>query len=301
MAVVVLELDPQAPDVAVDDVALGHEVGAPDGVEDLLAGHDPPATAGEQVEQALLDARQVDDRVAGADLAVDDVDLDLAEPDPGTIGRSVPDARRVITIERASSSSGEKGIVRMSSTPRSKARSFVLRSPRRVSPRTGVRARVIRSEAPSRPSSAVLSSWSMSIIAICGCQSRRIASASARLRAARTTNRPWLRVSLDQVHDEPPVVEHQRPAGLDHLRTQRRRPSRPTFACDSPHLKSKANTCPMVHELHPASISRSTSGWPGAALAGAQGSLRIAARPPTERDTRRVSRSSDRWPPPTAW
>ena len=50
----------------------------------------------------------------------------------GTIGRSVPNARRVITIERASSSSGEKGMVRMSSTPRSKACSLVLRSPRRV-------------------------------------------------------------------------------------------------------------------------------------------------------------------------
>ena len=54
------------------------------------------------------------------------------------MGRSVPVARRVITIERASSSSGEKGIVRMSSTPRSNARSFVRRSPRRVRPRTGV-------------------------------------------------------------------------------------------------------------------------------------------------------------------
>src|SRR5450759_3984214 len=38
-AVVVLELDAQAPDVAVHDVALGHEVGAPDRVEDVFPGH----------------------------------------------------------------------------------------------------------------------------------------------------------------------------------------------------------------------------------------------------------------------
>src|SRR5664280_2251585 len=70
VAVVVLELDAQAADVAVDDVALGHEVHAPDGVEDLLPGHDPPAAAREQVEQALLDAREVDHRVPGPHLAV---------------------------------------------------------------------------------------------------------------------------------------------------------------------------------------------------------------------------------------
>src|SRR5664280_300046 len=56
--------------VAVDDVALGHEVHAPDRVEDLLPGHDPPAAAREQVEQALLDAREVDHRVPGPHLAV---------------------------------------------------------------------------------------------------------------------------------------------------------------------------------------------------------------------------------------
>ena len=40
---------------------------------------------------------------------------------------------------RATSSSGEKGTVRMSSTPRSKAASLVLRSPRRVRAMTGMR------------------------------------------------------------------------------------------------------------------------------------------------------------------
>ena len=81
MPVVVLELDAQAPDVAIDDVALGHEVGAPDRVEDLVPRHDLPGATGEQVQQALLDAAQVDDGVPGPDLAIDDVDLDLAERD----------------------------------------------------------------------------------------------------------------------------------------------------------------------------------------------------------------------------
>src|SRR5687767_15050314 len=35
MPVVVLELAPQAADVSVHDVALGHEIRAPDGIEDL--------------------------------------------------------------------------------------------------------------------------------------------------------------------------------------------------------------------------------------------------------------------------
>src|SRR5665811_2267280 len=56
VAVVVLELDAQAPDVAVDDVALGHEVHAPDRVENLLAVDDAPTATREEVEQALLDA-----------------------------------------------------------------------------------------------------------------------------------------------------------------------------------------------------------------------------------------------------
>ena len=63
MPVVVLELDAQAPDVAIDDVALGHEVGAPDGIEDLFPRDDAPAPTGEEVQQALLDAAQVHDRV----------------------------------------------------------------------------------------------------------------------------------------------------------------------------------------------------------------------------------------------
>src|SRR6185503_13317116 len=55
VSVVVLELDAQAADVSVDDVALCDEVGAPDRVEDLVPGEDAPAATGEQIQQALLD------------------------------------------------------------------------------------------------------------------------------------------------------------------------------------------------------------------------------------------------------
>ena len=76
----------------------------------------------------------------------------------GTIGRWIPDARREMTIERASSSSGENGIVRMSSTPRSNARSLVGRSPRRVRPRTGMslRGQRVRRAEPQEQIGAVV-------------------------------------------------------------------------------------------------------------------------------------------------
>lgn len=81
--VVVLQLDPQAPDMAIDDVALGDEIGAPDRIEDLVSRDDLPATAREQIEQALLDPAQVDDGVPGQDLTIEDIDLDLTELDGG--------------------------------------------------------------------------------------------------------------------------------------------------------------------------------------------------------------------------
>jgi hypothetical protein len=79
--VIVLELDPQASDVPVDDVALRHEVRAPDGVEDLVAGDDAPCPARQQVQEALLDARRGgSSEVARARTSrLEDVDLDLAE------------------------------------------------------------------------------------------------------------------------------------------------------------------------------------------------------------------------------
>src|SRR5689334_9459321 len=75
LPVIVLQLDAQAPDVPIDDVALGDEVRAPDRVEDLVAGHDPAAAAGEQIQEALLDTAEVDQRVPGPNLAAQDVEL----------------------------------------------------------------------------------------------------------------------------------------------------------------------------------------------------------------------------------
>src|SRR4051794_13016780 len=77
-SVVVLELDPEAPHMAIDDVALGDEIGSPDRVDDLLAGDHPTRPAGKKVEEALLDPAQMDHRSTGPDLAIDDVDLHLA-------------------------------------------------------------------------------------------------------------------------------------------------------------------------------------------------------------------------------
>ncbi len=112
----------------------------------------------------------------------------------GMTGPPAPEARRMRATARASSSSGEKGIVRMSSTPRSNARILAWRSPRRVRPMTAVVSLDQRS-APSRSRSEALSSWSMSTMARFGRHSTRIADASARSRAARTWKTPWLSVS----------------------------------------------------------------------------------------------------------
>ncbi len=122
-----------------------------DRIEDLLTGDHPAAATGQEVEQALLDAAQVDDR--GARRGPRGGRCRSPSRRAGWWARSrrsTPDERRVITIARARSSSGEKGTVRMSSTPRSNARSFVRRSPRRVRPSD--RVTLCRSvlDAPSR-------------------------------------------------------------------------------------------------------------------------------------------------------
>ena len=68
--------------MAVDDIALGDEVGSPNGVEDLVAGDDAAGSARQKVEQALLDAAEMHDGIPGVHLAVNDVDVDLADRDP---------------------------------------------------------------------------------------------------------------------------------------------------------------------------------------------------------------------------
>ena len=65
--------------MAIDDVALGDEIGAPDRVENLVPRDHSARSAREEVEQALLDPAQVDDRFTGPDLPIHDVDLDIAD------------------------------------------------------------------------------------------------------------------------------------------------------------------------------------------------------------------------------
>src|SRR5471032_364271 len=74
VAIVVLKLDAQAADMTIHDVALGHEINAPDRVEDLVATEHAAASACQQVEQALLGRAQGDDQTSSADLTTDDVD-----------------------------------------------------------------------------------------------------------------------------------------------------------------------------------------------------------------------------------
>jgi len=76
-------------------------------------------------------------RGAGPHSAVHDVDLDFTHSDRGREGNRLADDRRRSAIDRANSSWGSKGMISMSSTPASKAASFVFRSPCCVNPMTG--------------------------------------------------------------------------------------------------------------------------------------------------------------------
>src|SRR5215213_6020364 len=76
---VVLELCAQVADMAVNNVATGGMVGAPKRIQDLVARHYLTSMCRQQVEQALLEAREMKLRGPGSDLTLHDVDLDLAE------------------------------------------------------------------------------------------------------------------------------------------------------------------------------------------------------------------------------
>ena len=65
--------------MAVDDVALDDEVGAPERVEDLLAREHAPGIRGEEVQQRLLEGREMQLVIAGEDLPVEHVDLKVAD------------------------------------------------------------------------------------------------------------------------------------------------------------------------------------------------------------------------------
>src|SRR6185295_4642568 len=77
---VVLQLGAEGTHVAVDDVALDDEVGTPERVEDLLAREDAPRIRGKEVQQGLLERRQMQLVIACEDLSVEHVDLEIADP-----------------------------------------------------------------------------------------------------------------------------------------------------------------------------------------------------------------------------
>ena len=160
VVVVVVELDPQAPDMAIHDIAFGHEVGTQTASRySSLATTRPARLASRYSRACSIRLRAVTDRpILISRLAMST----SISPTFTTVtkGRSAPVARRLSTSARASSSSGMNGIARMSSTPSSKARNLVARSPRGVRPRAGVKL-LVRVFAVSRWwSNAVESSYS---------------------------------------------------------------------------------------------------------------------------------------------
>ena len=78
---VVLESRAQVADLAIDHVALGHVVCPPQRVEDLLAGDHAPGVGCQQIEQALLQAGQVQLRGVHSYSSLEDVYLELADLD----------------------------------------------------------------------------------------------------------------------------------------------------------------------------------------------------------------------------
>src|SRR6266550_8373890 len=76
---VVLKLRAQGSHMAVHDVAFDDEVGAPKRVEDLLSGEDVAGVGGEEIQERLLERRQVELVLSREDLSVQDVDLEVAD------------------------------------------------------------------------------------------------------------------------------------------------------------------------------------------------------------------------------
>src|SRR6266550_946380 len=76
---VVLKLRAQGSHVAVHHVAFDNEVGAPERVEDLLAGEDVAGVGGEKIQERLLERGQVELVLSRDDLSVQDVDLEVAD------------------------------------------------------------------------------------------------------------------------------------------------------------------------------------------------------------------------------
>src|SRR3954447_19401732 len=76
---IVLQLHPKVPNVAVNHVTLRDVIGSPQRIQDLIARYKLARVGRQQVEQTLLEPRQMELGGSGTHLAVEDVDLDLAE------------------------------------------------------------------------------------------------------------------------------------------------------------------------------------------------------------------------------
>ena len=127
----------------------------------------------------------------------------------GTMGRSDPVARRVMTIERASSSSGEKGTVRMSSTPELEGPQLRLEvaapgetQDRRDAPRQRVRG----AHAPEQGGAVVMVHVDHREV--------RLPLRQDRVRLGQAARGPddeeaVIERQLDEVHDQRTIVKHQ--------------------------------------------------------------------------------------------
>ena len=72
---VILQLGPQRTHVAVDDVALDHEVRSPEGIEYLHAREDRAGVRGEKVQQCLLERGELQFVLPCEHLTVQNIDL----------------------------------------------------------------------------------------------------------------------------------------------------------------------------------------------------------------------------------
>src|SRR5438093_1010171 len=78
---IVVELHTQLADVTIDNVALDLEFAAPDAGEKVFPAQRSSGVGGKEIEQSLLDRRELKVATADADALFDQVDLESIEPD----------------------------------------------------------------------------------------------------------------------------------------------------------------------------------------------------------------------------
>src|SRR5213593_4003252 len=81
-APLVVELHAQLADVTIDDIALDLELAAPDRREQVLAAQGLAGVGRQEIEERLLDGREVKGAAAHAHALLDQVDLETVELDP---------------------------------------------------------------------------------------------------------------------------------------------------------------------------------------------------------------------------